>query len=61
MKVRPAHSALLRAHLLPCLAMKASMSSLVMRPPMPVPETLPRSTLFSLAMRRTSGLERTRS
>ncbi len=37
------------------------MSSLVIRPPRPVPGTLVRSTLFSLAMRRTSGLERTRS
>ncbi len=45
----------------PCLAMNASMSSLVMRPPRPVPGTLARSTLFSFAMRRTSGLERTRS
>ena len=43
-----------------CLAMKASMSSLVMRPPKPVPGTLARSTLFSLAILRTSGLERTR-
>src|SRR5271165_4749264 len=41
--------------------MKASISSLVMRPPRPVPGTCARSTLFSLAILRTSGLERTRS
>ena len=35
------------------------MSSLVMRPLAPVPVTSARSTLFSLAMRRTSGEERT--
>ena len=36
----------------------ASTSSLVMRPPAPVPETCARSRLFSLAILRTSGEER---
>jgi hypothetical protein len=41
--------------------MKPRMSSLVMRPAEPLPETWVRSTLLSLAMRRTSGEERRRS
>src|SRR5581483_7453477 len=38
-----------------CFSTKAWMSSLVMRPPMPVPRTLPRSTLASFASLRTRG------
>ena len=45
----------------PPLARKPRMSSLVIRPAEPVPGTWRRSRLFSLAMRRTSGEERTRS
>ena len=45
---------------LPYFSTKPRMSFLVMRPPNPEPATLPRLTLFSLAMRRTSGLERMR-
>src|SRR5208283_4565359 len=44
-----------------CPAITASMSSLVMRPPAPVPSSVVRSMLCSLASRRTSGEECTRS
>ena len=43
-----------------CSSTKRRMSSLVMRPPRPLPETCARSTLWSRAMRRTSGDDRTR-
>ena len=44
----------------PCFSRKLMMSCLEMRPPRPVPGTCARLMLFSLAMRRTSGEERTR-
>src|SRR5580658_5463613 len=45
----------------PPLAKKPRMSSLVIRPAEPVPGTCRKSSLFSRAMRRTNGEERTRS
>ena len=43
------------------MARKPRISSLVIRPAEPVPETCRKSRLFSRAMRRTNGEERTRS
>src|ERR1035441_7424720 len=45
----------------PCSLRWRSTSSFVMRPSEPVPATWPRSRLLSLAIRRTSGEERSRS